>query len=58
MFNFSVLDQKKKQKGGKKTFKEKNIEPIFAKVNEGNEITKNIGQISRKFIEGDIIKKN
>ena len=26
------------REGGKKTFKKKNIEPIFGKVNEGDEI--------------------
>ena len=44
MFNFSVLDQEKIQNlmGGwrKKTFKKKNIEPIFGKDNEGDEIKK------------------
>ena len=43
MFNFSVLDQKKIQnlmrEGGKKAIK-KNIQPIFGKVNEGDEIKK------------------
>ena len=40
----------------KKTFKKKNIEPIFRKVNEGDKIKKNIGQISKKVNEGDKIK--
>ena len=61
MFNFSVLNQNnpKSNKGGrqKKTFKKKKTEPIFGKVNEGDEIKKNIGQISSKVNEGDEIKK-
>ena len=59
MFNFSVLDQKKSNEGGrwKKTFKKKNIEPIFGKVDEGDEIKKNIGQISWKVIEGAKVEK-
>ena len=35
------------REGGKKTFKKKTIEPIFVKVNEGDEIKKN-GHISGK----------
>ena len=41
MFYFSVLDQKKQnlmREGEKKTFKKKYIEPIFVKVNEGDQI--------------------
>ena len=30
------------REGGKKTFKKKTIEPIFGKVNEGNEIKKTL----------------
>ena len=46
----SVLDQRQR-----KTFKRKNIEPIFGKVNEGNQIKKNNGQIARKVNESDKI---
>ena len=60
MCYFSVLDQKKIQnlirEGEKKTFRKKNIEPIFGKVNEATK-EKNIGQISRKVNEGGQIKK-
>ena len=43
LFNFSVLDQKKSKKimregGKKKDLRKKNIEPIFKKGNEGDEI--------------------
>ena len=41
--------------GGKKTFKKKNIEPIFGKVNEGDQI-KNSGKFSGKVNEDDQIK--
>ena len=34
----------------------RNIEPIFEKFNEGDEIKKNIGHISGKVNEGDEIK--
>ena len=40
----------------KKTFKKKNVETIFKKVNKKNKKIKNkknIRQISRKVIEGD-----
>ena len=40
MFNFSVLDLMRK--GEKKTFQKKNIEPIFGKVNESDQIRTNI----------------
>ena len=38
IFNLSVLNLVRE--GDKKTFKKKNIEPIFEKVNEGDEIKK------------------
>ena len=41
----------------KKTFKKKNIQPIFGKVDEGDQNKKNIGQISGKVNEGYEIKK-
>ena len=45
MFNVSVLDQKKSKnlmrEGGKK-IKKKNIEPIFEKTNEGDELKKTL----------------
>ena len=41
----------------KKHLGKKKVEPIFGKVNEGDEIKKKIGQISRKVNEGDEIKK-
>ena len=54
MFNFSVLDQKnlKSNEGGrwKKTFKKKNIEPIFGKVNKGDEIKKTLGKFLEKLM--------
>ena len=43
MFNFFVLDQKNarmREGGKKKHLRKKNIEPIFGKVNEGDEIKK------------------
>ena len=45
------------REGGKKTFRKKNIEPIFGKGNEGDQIKKNTGHISGKVNEGDGIKK-
>ena len=59
MFNFSVFDQKKIQNlmregGKKKHLGKKNIEPIFGKVNEGDQ-KKTLGQISRKGNESDEI---
>ena len=36
------------REGGKKHLGNKNIEPIFGKVNEGDQTKKNIWQISRK----------
>ena len=45
MFNFCFRSEKIQnlmREGGKKTFRKKNIEPIFGKVNEGDEIKKNI----------------
>ena len=46
------------REGSKKKIEEKNnIEPIFGKVNEGDEIKINIWQISRKVNEGDELKK-
>ena len=41
------------REGSKKTFKKQNIEPIFGKGNEGDEMKKNIGHISGKVNEGD-----
>ena len=38
------------REGGKNNIREKNFEPIFEKVYEGDEIKKNIGQISRKLM--------
>ena len=49
---FSVLGQWRR-----KTFKKKNIEPIYGKCNEGNQIKKNNGQFARKLNEGDKIYK-
>ena len=40
---------------GKKTFRKKNIEPIFGKVNEGDEIKKN-WSIWKRVNEGDKFK--
>ena len=45
------------KEGSKKTFKKKNIEPIFRIVDEGAEINKKNWQISRKVIESDVINK-
>ena len=51
MFNFSVLDQNKIQnlirEGGKKL---KNIEPIFGKVNEGDQIKKTSDKCLEKLL--------
>ena len=59
IFYFSVLDQKKiqnlmRESGKKKHLGKKNIEPIFEKVNEGDQIKKHF---SGKVNEGDEIKK-
>ena len=54
MFNYSVLDQKKSnvmREGGKKTFKKKNIEPIFGKGNERDEIKKTFDKFLEKLIK-------
>ena len=41
----------------KKHLRKKNIEPVFGKANEGDQIKKNIGRISGKVNEGNEIKK-
>ena len=38
------------REGGKKTFKKKNIQPIFGKVNEGDEIKKTLDNFLQKLI--------
>ena len=45
------------REGGKKHFVKKNIESIFGKVNEGDQMKKNIGNIFGKVNEGDQIKE-
>ena len=54
MLNFFVLNQKKIQnlmrEGGKITFKKKNIEPIFRKINEGDEIKKTLAKFLKKLM--------
>ena len=47
------------KEGSKKTFKKKNIEPIFRIVDEGAEIKKTFEKktISRKVNESDVINK-
>ena len=42
----------------KKHLKKNSIRPTFEKVNEGDQIKKNVGQISRTVNKGDQIKKN
>ena len=51
-FNFPVLDQKKSNKRGweKKTFEKKNMNPIFGKVNEGDEIKKTLDIFLEKLL--------
>ena len=58
LINLFFISKKPKSNAGrrKKTLKKKNIEPIFGKVNEGDQI-KNIRHISRKVNEGAEIKK-
>ena len=36
------------REGGKKTFRKKNISPIFGKVNEGDQINKTVDKFSGK----------
>ena len=38
------------REGGKKTFKKKNIEPIFGKVNEGDQIKKTLDFFLEKLV--------
>ena len=38
------------REGGKKTFEKKNIEPIFGKVNEGDEIKKTSDKCPEKLM--------
>ena len=45
------------REGGKKTFKKKNIEPIFGKVNEGDEIKKTLDIFLKKLMRATKSKK-
>ena len=45
------------REAGKKTFRKKNIQPIFGKVNEGDQIKKTLDKFPEKNNEGDEIKK-
>ena len=55
MFYLTVLDQKKIQNlmregGKKKHLRKKNVEPIFGKVNEGDEIKKTLDRFLEKLM--------
>ena len=54
VFYFSVLDQKKNQnlmrEVGKKKHLKKNIQPIFGKVNEGDQIKKTLDRFLEKLM--------
>ena len=42
--------EKSNERAKKKTFKKKNIEPVFGKVNEGDEIKKTVDKFLEKLM--------